>query len=99
MSDTHSYAESLTTLRSLSPNEVKSDSVLYYAFMTVKWSSKFFYYQILLHDGSRSRILSKKILALFPETNSGARVLFISRQYFDQDKGADMLKKVIIRLQ
>lgn len=49
--------------------------------------------EILLHDGCKSRILSRKI-----EEHLGdkARVLFISRQYFDQDRGADMLKRVIV---
>lgn len=49
--------------------------------------------EILLHDGCKNRILSKKIEDRMSET---ARVLYISRQYFDQDKGADMLKKVIV---
>ena len=49
--------------------------------------------EILLHDGSRDRVLTKKIIENFPVSEE-TRILFISRQYFDQDKGADMLKKV-----
>ena len=49
--------------------------------------------EILLHDGCKSRILSRKIE---DHLSSKARILYISRQYFDQDRGADMLKKVIV---
>lgn len=49
--------------------------------------------EILLHDGCKNRILSRKIEEHLGER---ARVLFISRQYFDQDRGADMLKRVIV---
>jgi len=52
--------------------------------------------EILLHDGSRDRVLTKKIIENFP-VSENARILFISRQYFDQDKGADMLKKVLLK--
>jgi hypothetical protein len=50
--------------------------------------------EILLHDGSRTKVLSRKIEDRM--STEGARVLFISRQYFDQDRGADMLKKVLV---
>ena len=49
--------------------------------------------EILLHDGSRGRTLSKKIEQCCGENMS---VLYISRMYFDQDKGADMLKNVLV---
>jgi DNA mismatch repair protein MSH4 len=49
--------------------------------------------EILLHDGCKNRILSRKIEDHLAEKT---RVLFISRQYFDQDRGADMLKRVIV---
>ncbi len=56
--------------------------------------------EILLHDGSRGRVLSLKITEAFLSTSheltSGhqTRVLFVNRQYFDQDRGAEMLKRV-----
>ena len=49
--------------------------------------------EILLHDGCKNKTLSKKIEDSLGKT---ARVLFISRQYFDQDRGAEMLKKVVL---
>ena len=51
--------------------------------------------EILLHDGCKQRILSQKIEECMRE-HTGVRVLFISRQYFDQDKGADLLKQVAV---
>jgi len=48
--------------------------------------------EILLPDSQRQKTLTKKITTLFPTT----RVLFISRQYFDQDRGADLLNHVVI---
>ena len=53
-------------------------------------------HEILLHDGSKNKILSKKIIANNAKDNNPARILFISRQYYDQDRGADMLKKVLV---
>ncbi len=56
--------------------------------------------EILLHDGSRGRVLSLKIIEAFLSTGhqlaSGhqTRALFVNRQYFDQDRGAEMLKRV-----
>ena len=49
--------------------------------------------EILLHDGCKNKTLSIKIEDSLGRT---ARVLFISRQYFDQDRGAEMLKKVVV---
>eukprot|EP01038_Epipyxis_sp_PR26KG_P013442 gene13442-18022_t len=49
--------------------------------------------EILLHDGSRTKPLSKRIENEFKNSSS---ILFISRQYFDQDKGADMLDEIIV---
>ena len=80
--DTHSYTECLTILRSLAPDE------------------------ILLHDGTRGRILSTKILEIAPTISSSSSsfehktttltsVLFISRHYFDQDRGAELLRNLI----
>ena len=40
--------------------------------------------EILLHDGTRGRVLASKIVGAFHGDRS--RVLFVSRQYFDQDK-------------
>ena len=51
--------------------------------------------EILLHDGCKQRVLSQKIEERMRE-HTGVRVLFISRQYFDQDKGADLLKQVAV---
>lgn len=42
--------------------------------------------EILLHDGARGRVLSLKIVGAFHGETSRSRVLFVSRQYFDQDK-------------
>lgn len=50
--------------------------------------------EILLHDGSKQRIIAKKIEE--HSKHEDIRILYISRQYFDQDRGADMLKKVIV---
>jgi DNA mismatch repair ATPase MutS len=49
--------------------------------------------EVLLHDGSRSRVLSLKIVEAFHRGEDG-RVLFVSRQYFDQDRGAELLRRV-----
>lgn len=46
----------------------------------------------MLHDGSRNRVLTKKIEK---ECRSDSSVVFISRQYFDQDRGADYLKTTL----
>ena len=51
--------------------------------------------EILLHDGCKQRVLSQKIEERMRD-HTGVRVLFISRQYFDQDKGADLLKQVAV---
>ena len=40
--------------------------------------------EILLHDGARGRVLSSKVVGTFH--GGASRVLFVSRQYFDQDK-------------
>lgn len=40
--------------------------------------------EILLHDGTRDRVLSTQIVGEFH--GKASRVLFVSRQYFDQDK-------------
>lgn len=40
--------------------------------------------EILLHDNARGRVLSGKIVGTFHGEKS--RVLFVSRQYFDQDR-------------
>ncbi|KAG5192158.1 muts protein 4 [Tribonema minus] len=49
--------------------------------------------EILLHDGARSRVLSLKIVEAFHKDDE-SRVLFVSRQYFDQDKGAELLRRI-----
>lgn len=71
LNDNHSYAETLSCLSNLRPNEV------------------------LLHDGCKQRVLSQKIEERMRDRD-GCRVLFISRQYFDQDRGSDLLKKVVV---
>jgi DNA mismatch repair protein MSH4 len=48
--------------------------------------------EILLHDGCKTRVLTQKIIDSF--VASDCRVFFISRQYFDQDRGAEMLSKI-----
>jgi DNA mismatch repair protein MSH4 len=49
-------------------------------------------HEILLHDGMRGSVLSGKISRYFPESS----VIFISRQYFDQDRGADLLNHILV---
>lgn len=51
-------------------------------------------HEILLHDGAKNSILSKKIENMC--RNMESRVIFISRQYFDQDRGAELLKKILV---
>jgi DNA mismatch repair protein MSH4 len=48
--------------------------------------------EILIHDGARARVLTKKLEDHF---GSCSRIMYISRQYFDQDRGADLLKTVV----
>lgn len=48
--------------------------------------------EILLHDGTRGRVLSSKVVGAFHGDMS--RVLFVSRQYFDQDKVQQKLSKI-----
>ena len=50
-------------------------------------------HEILLHDGFKSTTLSYKIQETFSHCCS---IFFISRQYFDQDKGADLLASIIV---
>ena len=50
-------------------------------------------HEILLHDGLKSSVLSMKIQEVFSVHIS---IFFITRQYFDQDKGADMLQSVLV---
>ncbi|CAM9603702.1 unnamed protein product [Ectocarpus sp. 4 AP-2014] len=51
--------------------------------------------EILLHDGTRGRVLASKVVGAFHQIEkSCCRVLFVSRQYFDQDKGAELLKRL-----
>ncbi len=50
-------------------------------------------HEILLHDGLKNSVLSTKIQEIFSNNIS---TFFISRQYFDQDKGADMLQSVLV---
>ena len=52
--------------------------------------------EILLHDGSKNRILSQKIEFITATNHESCRVIYISRQYFDQDLGAELLKKIVI---
>lgn len=49
--------------------------------------------EILLHDGARGRVLSSKIVSAFHGETSTSRVLFVSRQYFDQDKVRDLMRR------
>jgi DNA mismatch repair protein MSH4 len=50
--------------------------------------------EILLHDGRREGILTNKIKQTFSE--SSVTILFMSRQLFDQDKGASKLENVLV---
>ena len=52
--------------------------------------------EILVQDGTQKKVLTEKILKQVSVDVTTTRVLFISRQYFDQDRGADMLKKVLV---
>lgn len=51
--------------------------------------------EILLRDGTSSSTLSKKVTRYVDTAGSDARILYISRQYFDQDRGYELLKHVI----
>ena len=53
-------------------------------------------HEILLADNCRNKVLSQRIIEEFVTKADTCRVLFISRQYFDQDRGAEMLKKVVV---
>ncbi len=50
--------------------------------------------EILLHDGTKNTVLSKKISAMFDD-DSNARVVYLTRSLFDQDRGAELLKKIV----
>ena len=50
--------------------------------------------EILLHDGSRMTLLTKKIEALRHEFET--RIVYMSRAYFDQDRGSHELGKLIV---
>jgi DNA mismatch repair protein MSH4 len=56
--------------------------------------------EILLHDGTKDAVLSTKIKGMF-EANSGgelnvaARIVYVTRSLFDQDRGAELLKKIV----
>lgn len=52
--------------------------------------------ELLLHDGRKGSVLSKKIEIQFGNAVVNTRVIYISRQHFDQDRGAEMLKHVCI---
>lgn len=55
--------------------------------------------QILLHDGSRKRPLAMKIQMLQAHSLAPVKKLvpiFVSRNYFDQDKGAELVRKLSI---
>ena len=55
--------------------------------------------EILLHDGRKNSVLSKKVEMHFGNAACAAnptRVVYISRQYYDQDRGAEMLKRVLV---
>lgn len=53
--------------------------------------------ELLLHDAQRNSVLSRKIEAHFgvDGMSSNCRVIYISRQYFDQDRGLEMLKNTV----
>ena len=51
--------------------------------------------EILIHDGCRDKILTNKIQSKYNNQREFTSVLYISRQFFDQNRGADLLKKVI----
>jgi len=55
-------------------------------------------HEILLADGNEGKTLSKKVENMASDEEFGKKtsVIYISRQYFDQDKGADMLKRVVV---
>jgi DNA mismatch repair ATPase MutS len=52
--------------------------------------------EILLPDSTKKKnILTGKIVEWCEQEQEG-RVIFISRQYFDQDRGAELLKKILV---
>jgi hypothetical protein len=86
LQDNHAFTETLALIDGISPN------------------------QILLHDGCRGRVLSKKIEETnakrnedeacrgmqYTEVDNTCRISYISRTYYDQNLGAEFLKRVII---
>jgi DNA mismatch repair protein MSH4 len=102
--DSHSYMNTLSIIADTKPDE------------------------ILLHDGSRNNVLSKKIENEFGDgaqrfddledrddntekeasggmyidscsnafRSRGTRIIYISRMYWDQDRGSDLLKKILV---
>lgn len=70
--DSHSYSETISTLRMIEPHE------------------------ILLHDGRKGSTLTRKLELHFSNGALTTRILYISRQCYDQDRGAEMLKRVMI---
>lgn len=57
--------------------------------------------EILLHDGTKDAVLSTKINGMFQANNGGeqvvvaARIVYVTRSLFDQDRGAELLKKIV----
>lgn len=57
-------------------------------------------HEVLLHDGCKGSVLSMKVVETVDRMSADSqsdncRVMYISRQYFDQDKGADMLTCIL----
>ena len=90
--DCHSYAETLSLIDDIAPDEVMLRWKVTFCFLQncLTFQKK---KQILLHDGNKNNVLSKKIDA---EMKDKSRILYISRQYFDQDRGSELLSKVIV---
>ena len=53
--------------------------------------------EVLLRDGTGESALTKKVGRHLQTSAGHVRILFISRQYFDQDRGYELLKKVKLR--
>lgn len=74
LSDNHSYSETMSTINQIDPDEVQTR---YHPVDRATNTCSTVDVQILLHDASRSKVLSRKVEK---ECRDDARVLYISRQ-------------------
>ncbi len=51
--------------------------------------------EILLSDSTRDGVLSQKIQSVFRGNNNTASVVFVTRSLFDQDRGVELLRRIV----